>query len=472
MNPYDCSRPGNLFTGYDQERKAVFESLVKGGRRSFAIHGGRRCGKTSLLLRVKEDVEVAASNNVHCHFVDMQSIVPRSAGDLFLAFFREIAKEIPGVASVPDHLRNFQDFLKLIDQNRSSIESQLGGSWRVALLVDDFDLAASTLGDDEAFQNLRSLLTSSPYANNFRLVAAGSSPMNEVIKSGSPLNNLDPIFLGILPEASAESLIQAGFGGGAVPEGVLSESGRHPYILQGILGYLWEDRGLDITAIARRFKRDRMPVFKQWVRDIGSAGVEMFGRLASTNDRVPIRTLKVKGAMRDEVLQVLSYHGLVDDSDSDYVRVSSEIFRRWFLQNIETDLQIPKYDQTTAKAKKVFVVHGRNSKIRASVFQFLREVGLHPLEWGDLVEATGNPAPTIIEVLRNAVDVAHAAVILFTPDDEARLREEFQADDDSAYEVQLTGQPRPNVIFEAGMIMAHFPVRTVIIQVGHLRPFT
>jgi predicted nucleotide-binding protein len=122
--------------------------------------------------------------------------------------------------------------------------------------------------------------------------------------------------------------------------------------------------------------------------------------------------------------------------------------------------------------KKVFVVHGRNHSIRTSMFLFLRELGLQPLEWGDLVEATNNPTPTMIEILRAGFDVAQAAVVLFTPDDEAKLNPKFCTEDDPAHERELTPQPRPNVIFEAGMVMAHFPKRTVIAQIGHIRPFT
>jgi predicted nucleotide-binding protein len=103
---------------------------------------------------------------------------------------------------------------------------------------------------------------------------------------------------------------------------------------------------------------------------------------------------------------------------------------------------------------------------------FLRELGLQPLEWGDLVEATGNPAPTIIEILRAGFDKAQAAVVLFTPEDEARLLPEFLVESDGIHERRLTPQPRPNVIFEAGMVMAHFPKRTVIVQVGQIREFT
>ena len=73
-------------------------------------------------------------------------------------------------------------------------------------------------------------------------------------------------------------------------------------------------------------------------------------------------------------------------------------------------------------ATRVFVVHGRNLGARDAMFTFLRSLGLHPLEWPGAVAATGKSSPYIGEILDGAFNVAQAVVVLFTPDDEARLR--------------------------------------------------
>src|SRR5437660_4599630 len=44
-----------------------------------------------------------------------------------------------------------------------------------------------------------------------------------------------------------------------------------------------------------------------------------------------------------------------------------------------------------------------------------------------------------------------AVVVLFSPDDEAKLRAEFITRSDGPGEKKLRGQPRPNVLFEAGL---------------------
>lgn len=122
--------------------------------------------------------------------------------------------------------------------------------------------------------------------------------------------------------------------------------------------------------------------------------------------------------------------------------------------------------------REVFVVHGRNQIARNALFDFLRSLSLHPLEWSEAVSYTNKPMPYIGEILDAAFDQAHAVVVLLTPDDEARLREPFRDPDDPQHEVDLTGQARPNVLFEAGMAMSRSEERTILVELGSLRPFS
>ena len=120
----------------------------------------------------------------------------------------------------------------------------------------------------------------------------------------------------------------------------------------------------------------------------------------------------------------------------------------------------------------VFVVHGRNEQARRAMFDFLRAIGLQPLEWSQAVKATGKTAPYIGEILDAAFSMAHAVVVLLTPDDEARLQQQFRKPNDESYEINLSGQARPNVLFEAGMAMGRDPNRTVLVELGRIRPFS
>ena len=140
----------------------------------------------------------------------------------------------------------------------------------------------------------------------------------------------------------------------------------------------------------------------------------------------------------------------------------------------ERDADSPDEQQRrpAANARDVFVVHGRNEKARAALFEFLRSISLHPVEWSEAVQATGKASPYIGEILNAAFSRAHAVVVLLTPDAEARLREPWRGENDPPHEVELSGQARPNVLFEAGMAMGRDEDRTVLVEIGHVRPFS
>jgi predicted nucleotide-binding protein len=120
----------------------------------------------------------------------------------------------------------------------------------------------------------------------------------------------------------------------------------------------------------------------------------------------------------------------------------------------------------------VFVVHGRNEPLRRSVFAFLRALSLQPLEWSEAVKLTGAGAPYIGQILDRAFTVAQAVVVVLSPDDIAMLQPYLASDSDPPHEREPTGQPRPNVLFEAGMALGRNPDRTILVEIVSSRPFS
>lgn len=119
----------------------------------------------------------------------------------------------------------------------------------------------------------------------------------------------------------------------------------------------------------------------------------------------------------------------------------------------------------------VFVIHGRDKKARREFYAFLRAIGLRPVEWAEVLGETGKGLPHIGEVLRTVMSRGRAIIVFSTPDDVAALKPEH-ADDDEDRDLMLTGQARPNVIFEAGMAFALEPDRTLLVEFGKVRRFT
>lgn len=119
--------------------------------------------------------------------------------------------------------------------------------------------------------------------------------------------------------------------------------------------------------------------------------------------------------------------------------------------------------------RSVFIVHGRNTAARDELAKFLRHLDARPITWTDAAAYTAKPSPTTMEIINAGMARAQAIVVIFTPDDQAKLKDAFTKADDGIHETQLTGQARQNVILEAGMALGAAPERTVLVRLGQTR---
>jgi predicted nucleotide-binding protein len=127
-------------------------------------------------------------------------------------------------------------------------------------------------------------------------------------------------------------------------------------------------------------------------------------------------------------------------------------------------------DEREVDPHNVFVVFGRDTRAKDAMWLFLERLGLHPLDWNELVRLTGKGTPHTSHVIEVGFSVAKACVVLMTPDDEARLHADLFEPEDGDHERELTCQPRPNVIFEAGRAFGTHPDHTILVEIGFLRP--
>jgi predicted nucleotide-binding protein len=119
--------------------------------------------------------------------------------------------------------------------------------------------------------------------------------------------------------------------------------------------------------------------------------------------------------------------------------------------------------------QKVFLVYGRNTRAKEAIEEFLRSIGLSIVDFEEAVAATGSASPYTGEALDAGFSLARAILVLITPDERAHLRQELAASPTEALDEY---QARPNVFFEAGMAFRTQRRRTVIVQLGHVRPFS
>jgi predicted nucleotide-binding protein len=121
-------------------------------------------------------------------------------------------------------------------------------------------------------------------------------------------------------------------------------------------------------------------------------------------------------------------------------------------------------------ARRVFVVYGRDDALNRSFFDLLHGMGLEPLEWETIVGSLGKAMPYLGDAVLNAPKLAQAALVLLSPDDIVELHPDLYGANDHQHERARGGQARPNVLFELGLAYMAYPERTVIVEVGLMRP--
>jgi predicted nucleotide-binding protein len=123
------------------------------------------------------------------------------------------------------------------------------------------------------------------------------------------------------------------------------------------------------------------------------------------------------------------------------------------------------------KDNSMFVVHGRDAQLNKDMYAFLATIGIVPMEWDQAIKAAkGGANPIVGDVISNAMARVQGVMILFSPDEEAKIRSKFASERDKKRGDHLKGfQPRPNVIFEAGLALGAHSDKTILVQVGDVR---
>lgn len=344
-NPYNCTKPGNLFVGYERLRQEIMNGFRNGN--SFAVIGGRRCGKTSLLIQLEKDIEkenVSPFHSIPQRF-SIQELSATTPEVLFEKMYNLTVKDIQaGRWELCEIGKEYQSFLEHLDKAASPLDVRYGSDWLVIFLIDELDSALINLQDDLFFQNLRHFLMESRFHRHFRIVASGVNDLMQLIHSGSsPLNNLRYKYLSILTSKQATELVKIGFPEEKYdPETLLvlfEMTGRHPFLMQGVLEKLWITNDNWNKQIVKRAAHDFMREhrdFQNWIKAFGPVEHAVYQCLVQAAPySVAISTLKQKVNISfrdkiDDALTVLSSCGVIDDYDLDEPKIAGTLFRDWY----------------------------------------------------------------------------------------------------------------------------------------------
>jgi len=131
---------------------------------------------------------------------------------------------------------------------------------------------------------------------------------------------------------------------------------------------------------------------------------------------------------------------------------------------------VPIDPSPTRDLSRVFIVHGQDTRPVNVLTSFLLFIGLRPMAWSDARALTGNPQPHTYDIVRAGMAGAGAIIVIFSPDDQARLDPRFTRP--GAADEPVSGQPRQNVLLEAGIAFATDPGRTIFVQSETTRPIS
>ena len=341
MSTYNVNKPGNLFVGYQRLRREIIMGLCNGN--SYSIIGGRRCGKTSILVQLEKDLKNVKSDinqyiPLRISISEMEKITPNR---MFETFYKAVGKYITIEKwSSQENDREYSNFIKHLNKVQPELDKKFSQKWIIVYLIDELDAAPLFLSNDRFFHNLRHFLMDSEFSHHFRIVATGVNELAKLIKqSGSPLNNLLNQYLKILSHKSAATLVRYGFSEDYNTDFLFKYTGKHPYLLQGILYKLKISKSEWSKAVIRKAGQQFLKetkIFSDWINKFSPDDISIYQSLSESPDgSLSFDELQEKHDDIfdiDQSLNILSYHGLINDEDRDEPEISCEMFKDWFLK--------------------------------------------------------------------------------------------------------------------------------------------
>lgn len=114
--------------------------------------------------------------------------------------------------------------------------------------------------------------------------------------------------------------------------------------------------------------------------------------------------------------------------------------------------------------RRIFLVHGRNHKLRDKVHRLLTEgFGLEVVGWEDARERIRTERSYIYEIVMSGIEMSHLTLVLFSDDEQIVLRNKFKSGQEKV-DKRERRQARANVFIEAGYAMGVRPRRTLFLE--------
>lgn len=378
-NPFQVGKPvaPEHFVGRWPLVKKMAQQLIQDDGPSYAVIGGRRIGKSSLLSvlahHLRDPNTQAAGDWIPLPiYFDFKESSHSSAGEVLARLLAEVRRHTdqtvrrpaknawrklikvhkPWFAKLTEKpelkLDELQDCLAEILELLPSPQ----GDVRLVLLLDEMDEPVEDEWVGDLFNQFRSLIYQGDLSEQVSMVLAGSERFL-IGSEGSPFWNI--LTLQYLDAFDDETINELAARNDALSTEIVAtvcaNSGGHPFLAQYLLHHAWQEqhtpsepgKELDdklIENLASRFRHEEDRHLEGWANAVGIAGLLAYDILLENREWVAEKDILV--TLNDPLLNIsrglhtLCYNGLViHNGHYERYRLAGQIFQTWYEQNRE-----------------------------------------------------------------------------------------------------------------------------------------
>lgn len=359
-NPYNFTLPvtdPKRFFGHHE----LVNELVHGlsNQKAYAIYGGRRTGKTSILRMIEYKLEENSVGSMRYKiipiYLDLELEVFTSPKDFFQVVLDKLQVKLSSGRSklleqnlvltnnyAIKFIRAFINLLECIEPEYQNI--------KIALLIDGLDKFYKLDWTIEVEEKLRAIVSNSPISGRLGILLAGGVTFlidSHSNRLTSPLVNVlnKEIIIPMCSRSQMRQLINAPLNTEAsikVSDEIFYQTGGNMFLAQYILSDLWESKIInnmkveDIERVAKKFITNSR-IFKIWNDSIGEKGRHLFSLINNASPKTLEELLTVSADANNLAIKPLLMHGLISgtlDSKRTLKYSSSNLmFQKWFQEN-------------------------------------------------------------------------------------------------------------------------------------------
>lgn len=331
-NPYHWSKVNlALIYGRDSLTNELVSRLPASQPISFALTGGRRMGKTSVLRYVENDFLSAADQwrsqglLVVTVYVDGLAFArPLAPEQIWTFIFQKISKCFNPGAESPSAITGFTDFVERVSHQVEQCQDAV----RIVVLFDELEPILAESWADAFFANWRALLSNlAPLSHSMAAVFAGArelvrlredigSPLMDILEFRS-LRNLAFSEMKALASEPIETNMGEDF-----YEHLYGLTGGHPMLTQYIMQFACHQfdefrvRAIQTAdAAANQFSSGRSWQFSDWWNKYCTHGAQrVYARLPEACEFYGLKELVGEFGLRqaNDALEVLQHVGIVN----------------------------------------------------------------------------------------------------------------------------------------------------------------